>query len=895
MKRGDGDWVVRLYRRVLGLVPGAFHPQDRDDAAALLAEMRHAAPGAPARWRVTLRAWVRLPGALARGWRERGRTGVVGRNALERRNGRWDVVDGIRQFGQSVRALLRTPVFTVTSILLVGLGVGAATAVFTVVDHVLLRALPYPAGERLVYLTNGSHSGPVVRSLSGLESLEAHAAVVRRRAGMERADGDPLRLQGAEVSTGFFGLFGARPSLGRVFVDGDGGRQDIALLTHEAWSGKFGADPEVVGRTLRLDGETVEIVGVLSPDFRSPEAVTGRTLDYLVPMDWEDPLLDNPAYFRHTLVGRLAPEVGLDALNAEMAVVAGDIIRRYPDELAERYGPDRGLPFSTLRDVTVDRAASGLRLVLAAVGLLLLVACANVAHLFLARGLERHRETAIRKALGAGRRSLLLQAAAESVIVGTAGGLLGVLLGAAGLAAFRSWIVEGLPRGTAVGLDLRVLGAAAALSLLTALVFGLLPTLRILRSSPAPGLLSGGRTSTQSRGVRLFRGSLVAGEVALSLVLVAGSALLLRSFLEMTTQAPGIRVADTWVVPVSMPRGGGGDGYVRTAEELRAALATVPGVEAVTWGVEAPFQHVGGNKCCWGTRVARPGDDAPLALMDVHPAGPGFLTTYGIPLVAGNDLPEDPEGSPLPVLVNETFAVAHFGSAREILGAELRMFPPDQQQLALRVVGVTTDTRYYGLDQPVEPALYLPARRMSFAFPGATLGLRVRDAGPGFARAVREKIWEVSPSLPLPTVVPLTEWVEASSRDRRFGALILAVFGGVALLLAAGGLYGTLLYSVQQRRRELGIRLALGADAGQVQRDVLRRGLGLAAVGASVGVVLALATGRVAESLLYGVGARDPASIGGAAALLLLTAGLASWLPARRAARTDPVKTLSVE
>jgi putative ABC transport system permease protein len=803
--------------------------------------------------------------------------------------GRW--LGGIRV---ALRSLLRAPAFALSSVLLVGLGVGATTTVFTVVDHVLLRPLPYPDEDRLMHLTRGSHPGPVLRGVAGLESVDAWTAVFDEDTNLEPDTGDPMRLRQAAVTPSFFTMFGARPEAGRLLVEGDGNATDLAVVTHEAWQSIWGGDEALVGKTIRLDGTPVEVVGVLTPAFRPPETLAGRTLHIVRLMDWTDPTLDRPNVRRHAVAARLKPGVSLEAANQELEALGAALYEEFPDNFGND-GRVMPFPFEPLREYTAREASQGLNLLLGAVSLLMLVACANVAHLFLARGLGRQREMAVRRAMGAHTSSLVGHLSLESLLVGGGGALLGLALSAAALRAFGPWIREALPRGAGVALDLRVLAFATALAVVAALLFGLLPAARTLGRDPADQMRGGGRGVTSLRSVNLLRGGLVTVEVALSLVLVTMSGVLLRSFMEVTAQDPGVRVDGTWVIPVDFPTPPEVGQYAATMEEIKLGLAALPGVERVTYGLEAPFEWVGGSTCCWGNSFLIDDVEADDLGAMIHGVDEDFFATYDVELVAGRLWPRSESlPDPLPAVMAEALAVEIFGSAQAAVGRTGTLNGRESGG-GFQIVGVAADTRYYGLDQGVDEALYLPVEAVPFPLDIGTFGVQASREGDGIARQLRQAVWQVRPSLPLPTVVPLDSWLTESAATRRFSALLTLAFGGVAWLLAAGGLYGTLLYAVQQRRKELGIRLALGAGRGRIEGQVLRRGVGLAVLGAAIGAVAAVALGRLLESFVYGVGPRDPLSLALSVVLLLATAALASWLPARRASRTDPLETLNAE
>jgi predicted permease len=438
-----------------------------------------------------------------------------------------------------------------------------------------------------------------------------------------------------------------------------------------------------------------------------------------------------------------------------------------------------------------------------------------------------------------------------------------------------------------------VLVFAIGVSVLTSLVFGLLPALRSVRQELADELRGAGRSATSGRGVSLLRNGLVAGEVALSLVLVAGAGLLLRSFLAVRAQDPGFAIEDVWTVPLNLPQPDSPEEYRETMDAvLRQALA-VPGVRTAAYGLTVPMDRVGGSRCCWGSRPKLPGREEDRALdAMLHPVSVDYLETVGIEVVAGRSWTvAEVNVDPMSLVVNETLAREMAGTPEAALGMETEV-----GRLQAVVVGVAADNRHYGLDQNIGNQLYLPVERLPFALPLATLVVRVEPgANASMPRALRAAVWAAVPSLPVTTVRSMREAVDASTAGRRFESVIFGAFAAVALLLAAGGLYGTLLYLASQRRRELGIRLALGASRGRIEVQLLRAGFVLALVGIAIGLGASWLSNRLLESRIWGVERSDPLALGGAAVVLLVTAILASWLPARRAGRVDPVETLRIE
>ncbi len=890
MKLGRG--IEGLYALALFALPGSVR---RADGGAILETFRdQLADPEVSRPRVVARAFLRLPGLILREWLDR----VLGGPAHMNQPGGARVTMGrgermgsmFRLVRHALRGLRKAPTFSVASVVLIALGVGASVAVFTIVNGVLLRPLPYPAAERLTFLSNGSHGGQVLERIPNIDAFESWTTTSGSSVNLTRNDGDPLRLLRVETTPAFFQLFGARPQLGRVLSEADRGNLSIAVLTHDSWSSVWNADPDIVGRTIRIDGEPIEVVGVLDSSFRPPERLMGRTVAYFRPMNWDNPNFDEPGYHAHQVVARLKPGITLEVANQQIDQMEIEIAEALPDYY--RNGP-RDWPLVDLRSETVGDVRSGLVLLLGAVGLLLLVACANVAHLFMARGLSRGREMAIRRAMGARSTNLVGQLATESLLVGAIGGGLGLLLAQGTLRLFQEATVN-LPRAQAITLDMRVVAVAALLSAGTALLFGLVPALRALGQDVQDGLRGSGRGITGGRRTRALRSGLVVAEVALSVVLVAGAGLLMRSFMHVNGREPGVDPEGAWVIPLNISGTDNAEDFRQRMGALTEAVAGIPGVGSAAYGMEMPFQFIGGDGCCWGSGVWPEGADRETTTpinVRMHPYSVDYFETVGTAIVAGRtwSRAEALAGGEAPVVISEELAIRLHGSAAEAVGE-----PVDVMDGA-RIVGVASPTLHYGLDQPHEYAVYLPTEVLPWGISIGSIALRSDRSDDDLAAAIRQAIWSVEPDLPIPSIRPLGLMIDASSAPRRMGGLLISTFGGVALLLAAAGLYGTLLYTVGQRRRELGIRMALGAARGHIQRGVVREGLLLAGFGVVLGGSFAWWAGRFLESFIIGVSTTDLVSLLGASGTLLATAAAAAWLPAWRAGRTDPLETLKAE
>ena len=882
--------VVALYAWLTRFLP----PDMQGERGEMLEAFRDLASDDRREGRGGWEAWRRLaalPPVLAMEWLEfmgvRPAPGRHDRIGIGRGSMGW-----FRNLRFAVRTLRKAPAFAVTSVLLMAVGVGAVTAIYTLVDHVLLRPLPYPAADRLVAVDRGSHSGPLFQGMEEFNGVEEWGAARTERVNLV-GQGAPARLELAMVSDHFFDLFGARAQRGRLLEPDDFPAPSSVVVSAEAWRRIWGADPDLVGRTISVNGHSLTVVGVLEDGFAAPEALVGRQVDLWLPLDWASAELTQHDYSILEVAGRMKPGVTLVDVQDEM----DDLLTRMASvhgNYTDRDGSPRVLPVLALADQTVRSVRAGLGLLMGAVGLLLLVACANVAHLFLARGLGRTREMAVRRAMGAGTGALAQQLLVESLVVGIAGGAVGTALAMGGLRAFVALNPTALPRQASVTVDPGVLLFVVGVSAATSLVFGLLPALRSMRGKLADELRGGGRSATAGRGTGLLRNGLVTAEVALSLVLVAGAGLLLRSFMAVRAQDPGFAVAGVWTIPINLPEPDSPDAYRETMDEILRQVAGVPGVRSAAYALTAPLDRTGGSRCCWRTSPSVPGREAGDQALQtmMHPVTAGYFETAGIRIVAGAGWGgADVHAEPVPVVVNETYARELAGSVSAAVGTSITF-----GAMEARVVGVAVDNRHYGLDQPVGKGTYIPVERLPFPITLGTVMARVDPGAEGSLPAtLREAVWAAEPGLPIPTVRTMQEALEGSTAGRRFESVMFGVFASIALLLAAGGLYGTLLYMAGQRRKEMGIRVALGASRSRIEGEVLRRGIAVAGLGVVVGLAGAWGANRLLESRVWGVDRGDPWALGGAAAILMVTAVVASWLPARRAGRVDPLEALRME
>jgi predicted permease len=891
-----GPLAVRFYSLALGILPPWIRTTDGKEILHTFSDLWREELGAGDRVRLALRSFGRLPWVALLEWKDHFSWSAApgpGRNPR-----RWGVTAWLGNLRFALRTLRKSPSFAVTTVILLGLGVGSVTTIFTLVDHVLLRPLPYPEANRLFLVENGSHSGPMVREFQTMSSVETWGIAQSETANLVGV-GDPLRIRQTEVSRDFFSLVGARPAAGRLLVDEDFVATKVAILDFGTWERVFGGDPNVVGRSIRVDDGLYEVVGVLDQDFVPPEGIYyggASRSDVWLPLDLNREVFERVGYHSLEVIGRVAPEATLADVDAEMVRVGERLTQMYPEHFLDDDGTSwASTPPAALQEATTRPVRAGLGLLMGAVGLLLLVACMNVAHLFLARGLDRVHEMAIRRALGAETASLVQQLLVESLVLGAAGGLLGLGLASLGLGSFLALNPEAIPRTGDVALDLRILAFTAAISVVTVLVFGLGPALRSVGKDLTNDLKGTSRSATSGWGPSRMRSGLVVAEVAFSLVLVAGAGLLLKSFMRVQARDPGFRTAGVWTIPLTPSWITSPEEYVESMDRVEASLAEISGVIRATYSLTLPFEMTGRGRCCWMTSsLSADGRKQEGLRLLLQPATESYFETLGIPLVAGRAWSaSEARIDPWPVVLSEVLAVQVFGSAEAAVGQGISV---GEDGTMVQVMGVAADTRHFGLDQDPPLFFYLPMEDIPFDIPMAHMAVRIRGDPPAnWARTLREAIWQAVPDMPVPTIRSMDEWVERSTAGRRFDSVLFGAFGVLALILAAAGLYGTLLYSVGQQRRELGIRLALGAGRGSVERRVVTRGLSLAVFGSLLGLAGAWATGRFLESRLYNLEPTDPSTLAVSVAVLLLAATLASWLPARRAGRTDPLETLKAE
>ncbi len=789
----------------------------------------------------------------------------------------------------AARALARRPAFTVLALLTIALGIGANTAIFTVVNAVLLTPLPYPHPDRLAMVWAQDPARGWDRVPTSAQDFlawrEQSGALVlgggSNAAYSLTSDGDPEQVPGFRVTSDFFHVFGVSPALGSTFgpeADVEGADR-LAVLSDGLWKRRYGADPEIVGLTIQVDGEGYTVVAVMPPGFHFPS-----TAQMWTPIVFSEDQLNDRNWHFFLTVGRLADGVSIEAARAEMKTIAARLSDEFPDS-------DAGWTADVLplHEELTTSVRGVLYVLLGAVGFVLLIACANVANLLLVRASGRTRELAVRTALGAGKGRLVRQLLTESLLLAGVGGLIGLGLAYLGLDLLLSVSPITVPGGGEVHIDATVLGATALGALLTGVVFGSAPVLAVLRTDLQGALKEGGRGQAGGGGQRL-RSFLVVAEVALALVLVTGAGLMLQSVRSLLRVDVGVDTSDVLLAqftlpPAAYPRS---EDQVLFLDQLLERASAIPGVRAAALTSVAPPTS-GGQ---FHVRIEGVHDawtmDLPVARS--RSVSAGYFEAMGIPLVRGRTFTRDDRaGGARVVVVDEAFVKQHFPDADPI-GKRIRTLEDEPRE----IVGVVGNVANTGLGNEAQPTDYLPYSQTMF---GTTMTLAVRTgADPStFVPAVREAIWSLDSDLPLVGVGTLEDRLRTSVAQPRFNSAMLTLFAVLALVLAGVGIYGVMAYTVSERTTEIGLRMALGASGGSVQGLVVRKAMALTGGGIALGLLASLALGRVIRSFLFGIGPADPATFAAVAVTLASVAFLASYLPALRASRLDPLKALGSE
>ena len=809
------------------------------------------------------------------------------------------------------RMARRTPLFSALVVTTLALAIGANTAIFSVVDAVLLRALPYPAPDRLVFLYEkiGSldpfgFSAPDLMAFreraTSYESLAAFRSVEFELSGIDQ----PERISGARISASLMDVLGVAPALGRTFTaEEDTGRQPVAILSDALWRRKFGADAAMVGRAVSLDRRPYTVVGIMPRHFSFPHRgphLNDVPADIYVPVSFTDAQLRAfGANFNNTVVGRLKPGVTPQQAGAEAAAVTKQIVAEvYPAVLR-----DGGFPVvatvTPMREAVVGNIRRLLVVLLAAVGVLLLAACADIACLMLTRAAARGREMAIRTALGAGRRRVMRLVLIETAVLAMAGGAAGLALAWTLKRVLMTSLSAALPRAQEVALDGRVLAFTVVASTAAALVCGLLPAFESSGHGSSRALKEGGRSATAGVRQRRIFSALVTVQFACAIVLLAAGALLIRSFVRLTAIDPGFARGHAISASVSLPRGSYPTGpTIRTFySTVLERIAAVPGVTAAGAATELPLTVR--ERRAFTVENPSPAAAPPGAVANDWVAGQ-YFEALGARVMRGRALaPSDSLTSEPVIAINETLARRYF-PGEDPVGRRLAWGGPKEHGPWMRIVGVIGDVKQTGLAKATEPQTWQPWSQMpdgTMAAVFRSLKFMVRTSVPpaSIVSGIREEVRRLDPALPVTGVVTLDEIVGASAAPQRFNAMLLGGFAGAALLLAAVGIGGVLAISVAQRRQEIGIRLALGAEPGTVVRMVVRQGMTLVVAGLAIGLPCAFAATRLLRTLLFETAPHDAVSFAAAAVLLCAVALVACAAPAVRAARVNPMAALRID
>ena len=879
-----------VYRLLLRLFSRRTREQFGDDMTRLFAEQlqdaRAAGDGGAQVWLAAIRD------ALLHGTADR--VAAAGERmshiAREARRWRWWMHALTQDIKYAFRLLFKQPGTTAIAILTLALGIGANTAIFSAVDSVLLRPLPYDDPDSLVMvwekreregvLDNVVSPADAIDWAAMQTSFEAMAAQTTMAADMT-GRGEPVRLTLGAVAPSFFDVLRVRMLLGRGFRAGEDtlGKHRVVVLTHVLWQARFGADRDVVGTFVTLNGNPAEIIGVLPPDFEFPDSTIEAWAPLVLTGGPQPPPRTN--HFLN-VYARLKPGVTLEQARADMNRVGAVLQQQYPE--ANRH---HSAHVVALREQLSEPVESGLLLLFGAVAFVLLIACVNVANLLLAKAAARRREMAVRAAMGAGRARLAGQALTESLVLGLAGGAAGLLVARWGIDLIRALApaqvpVLGLER---LGLDSRVLVFTLLLSVATGVLFGVLPAWHLARQNVNDSLKDGGRSPVGVR--RRLRVALVVSEIALASLLLVGAGLALRSFMLLLGSDAGFDTKGKLSVLVALPasRYNGDERINATFDEIERRFSGVPGVRGVAGTAHLPLS---GDDSRTGVAIEgrEPTPDTPTRA-HVRAVTTNYFRTMGIRLIGGRHFTDaDHPESPFVVIVNQTMAERYWPKQSPV-GKRLRM---GGSQAWREVVGVVADVKHWGFKGRVNPEMYLPQRQMvwrSLYFVLAT------DGDPASLTApVREQLRAVDPDLPLSKVRTLDDVAVQSVAAQRAAMILLAIFGSLALTLAAAGIFGVMAHLVALRTAEIGVRMTLGARPGDVMRLVIREGALQAIVGLAVGLTGAVLLTRYFRTLLYGVGPTDPITLALVAAILMATALAACFIPARRAMRVDPVQAL---
>jgi putative ABC transport system permease protein len=810
-----------------------------------------------------------------------------------------DLIQDLRYGG---RMLAKSPGFSAIAIAILAIGIGANTAIFSIVYAVLLKPLPFADSGQLVFLSeakpqegisgagasydNFSDIRAENRVFSGLTGFATHQLTLTGR-------GEPAAVNTGDVTPEFFALLGTKPVVGRTFLpeDNQQGAGPVAIVAESVWRERFAADPNVIGSAVNLDHRAYTIVGVMPEE---PSVIfSPRRIQFWIPVA-QDPLF-GPWIPRQGLrwlavIGRLKAGVSVAQAQSEMDVVAARLAKKFP---AENSG--WVIRLEPLQRVIVGDVRTALLVLLGAVGLVLLIACANISNLLLARAASRGKEIALRIALGAGRARIVRQLLTESTVLGLTGGAAGILLAYWGVHALAAFLPENIPQIHAIRVDASVLLFALALALLASFLFGLAPAFFAVSSNVQATLKEGASHASETGARRLARGFLAAAEVALAMVLLAGAGVLLRSFAALASVNPGFRVTHLVKADIQLPQFqyAKPEQWVAFSDELLRRMQAEPGMRDCAVGLPLPLNKQGAAPLPFEImdHAALPKGTPETA--DFVSVSPAYFHVMGIPLLRGRAFNEqDAASAPLVTIISETLARRFFAN-EDPIGKQLVFNFPPHPGVPRQIVGIVGDVRDVSISQDPGPMMYVPFNQLPLW--GVEVVVRSELSAGSVAASIREVVHQVDKDLPVTDVVSMSDLLDTSVEQPRFRTWLLGSFAVIALVLAAAGIFGVISYSVSRRTHEIGIRITLGASPGNVMRLILTESARLVLIGLAVGIPVALGLGRFLSKLLFGIHATDPATFTAVAILLLAVAILAAYVPARRATRVDPMIALRHE
>ena len=808
------------------------------------------------------------------------------------------LADLLHDLRYAARIQLKNPAFTIVAVIALALGIGANTAIFSVVNTVLLRPLPYKDPDRLVMVWEDATKAGFPRDVptnanfidwrDQNQVFEGMAAIADESFNLTGA-GDPERLEGRRVSANLFPMLGVEPQIGRVFsaAEDQPGSQRVVLLSYGLWQRRFGGDPSIVGKPLTLNGESHTVVGVMPARFQFPTSDDQAWVP--IAFTPQQAASRNRHYLQ--VIARLKPGVTLAQAQTEMSTIATRLEQQYPQSNA-----DLGATVTSLHEHLVGDIKPALLILLGAVGLVLLIACANVANLLLARAAVRQKEIAVRIALGARRLRLVRQFLTESVLLSTLGGIVGLAIAFTGLVLLRTFIPENISQAREISIDLKVLGFTLFVSVLTGVIFGLAPAIQAVRFNQSETLKEGGRDAATGGSGKRLRSVLVMAEVAISLVLLIGAGLLINSFLRLRNVDPGFRADNLLTMKIVLPEPKYEDFERRQAfyTDLVQRVESIAGVRSAAVTTNLPLYRQGNSITVRieGRPEPPPGQEQVVVTRIISP---GYFDTMTIPLLSGRKLNDQDVATSrnASAVISETMA-RRFWPNEDPVGKRLAAGRVTSDEDWINVVGVVKDVRQFELTAEPRPQMYLSYRQAGFFAP-RDLVVKTDIEPTSMAATVRNAVWEIDKDQPVSDIRTMEAILADSIARQRFSMLLLAIFAGVALILAAVGIYGVMSYSVAQRTHEIGIRMALGAQTGAVLKLAVGYGMKLVIVGIVVGLIAAFALTRLMSTLLFGVTATDPTTFTLISLLLVGVSALASYIPARRATKVDPIIALRYE